>query len=144
MLSPIRAALTLLARILLCGLFAASAYNLATNFNNTEDMMAQHHIPEPKILLPGAIAFLALGSISVILGYRARIGALLLLVFLVLATYYFHNFWVIDDPQKKQEEMGNFIRNTALMGAMLFIVANGPGPGSFDSRRAVNRPITTP
>jgi putative oxidoreductase len=144
MLSPIRAALTLLARILLCGLFAASAYNLATNFNNTEDMMAQHHIPEPKILLPGAIAFLALGSISVILGYRARIGALLLLIFLVLATYYFHNFWAIDDQQKKQEEMINAMRNAALMGAMLFIIANGPGPASFDSRRAVNRPITTP
>jgi putative oxidoreductase len=144
MLSPIRAVLTVLARVLLCGLFAASAYNLATNFNNTVDMMATHHVPEPKILLPGAIAFLALGSISVILGFRARIGALLLLVFLVLATYYFHNFWAIDDPQKKQEEMINAMRNSALMGAMLFIVANGPGPGSFDSRRATNRSVVTP
>jgi len=144
MLSVIRAALTLVARILLCAIFAASAFNLVTNFDKTVDMMSKQQVPEPRYLLPGAIAFLILGSVSVIVGFRARIGALLLLVFLVLATYYFHNFWAIDDPQKKQEEMINAMRNSALMGAMLFIVANGPGPGSFDSRRAANRPVVTP
>jgi len=38
---------------------------------------------------------LIVGSLSVILGFHARCGAALL-VFLVLATYYFHDFWTME------------------------------------------------
>ena len=55
--------------------------------------MAAEGVPAPQFMLAGAIVFLIAGSLSVILGYKARIGAALLLVFLVLATYYFHDFW---------------------------------------------------
>jgi putative oxidoreductase len=145
MFSPIRAVLTVLARLLLCTPFAAAAVHHATDFNGTVAMMEQEHVPEPKILLVGAIAFLALGSLSVILGFRARIGALLLLIFLAAVTYYFHHFWTYPEgSNEKAMQMGHFMSNLAFMGAMLFIIANGPGPASFDSRRAVNRPITTP
>ena len=50
-------------------------------------------IPAPQFMLVGAIVFLIAGSLSIIIGYKARFGAVLLLVFLVLATYYFHHFW---------------------------------------------------
>ena len=61
-----------------------------------------------------------------------RIGALLLAVFLVLATYYFHPFWtdVKDEPM-----MIDFMKNLGLFGAMLFIIANGSAAGSLDNRR---------
>ena len=65
----------------------------------------------------------------------ARIGATLLLVFLVLATYYFHDFWTFEG-QDQQMQMIQFMKNMALMGAMLFIIANGPGPWSLDNRKS--------
>jgi putative oxidoreductase len=76
-----------------------------------------------------------LGSVSVILGFKARIGAGLLLVFLVLATYYFHAFWNLEG-QEQQMQMIQFMKNLSMAGAMLFIMANGPGPMSIDNRVA--------
>jgi putative oxidoreductase len=90
-------------------------------------------VPAPQFMLVGAIVFLIVGSLSVILGYKARIGAVLLLTFLLLATYYyFHAFWNLEE-QAQQEQMIQFMKNLSMMGAMLFIVANGSGPMSLDS-----------
>jgi putative oxidoreductase len=68
-----------------------------------------------------------------------------LLVFLVLATYYFHDFWTLSDPQAKQEQMILLMKNLGLMGAMLLIIANGTGPMSLDGRRSKvgEEPLTT-
>ena len=90
-------------------------------------------IPAPRLLLVGAIVFLVVGSLSVIVGYKARAGAFLLLTFLVLASYYFHPFWKLEG-QAQQEQMIHFMKNLSMMGAMLFLVANGSGPMSVDSR----------
>ena len=54
----------------------------------------------------------------------------------MLATYYFHDFWTLSDPQAQQEQMIQFLKNLGLMGAMLLIIANGTGPLSLDGRRA--------
>jgi len=89
-------------------------------------------VPAPQFLLAGAIVFLLVGSLSIIAGYKARIGASLLLTFLVLASHYFHPFWKLEG-QAQQEQMIHFMKNLSMMGAMLFIVANGSGPMSLDS-----------
>jgi len=47
---------------------------------------------------------------------KTRIGAGLLFVFLVLATYFFHDFWTIEDAQAQQGQMIHFMKNLALMG----------------------------
>ncbi len=90
-------------------------------------------------MLIGAIVFLIVGSISIIIGYKARFGALLLLIFLILATYYFHHFWSFQGDAR-QEGMAHFLKNLSMMGAMLFIIANGPGPMSVDARRSRTPP----
>jgi putative oxidoreductase len=70
--------------------------------------------------------------VSVIIGFRARLGATLLLTFLVLASYYFHPFWKFEG-QTQQDPMIHFMKNLSMMGAMLFVMANGSGPMSVDS-----------
>ena len=64
-------------------------------------VMAFMGVPAPQFMLVGAIVFLIAGSLSVIAGYQARIGAVLLLTFLVLASYYFHPFWKLDGPAQR-------------------------------------------
>ena len=124
-----------LGRLLLCTIFLLSAVgNKIPNFQAVAGYMAKEGVPAPQVMLAGAIAFLIAGSLSVILGYKARIGAALLLVFLVLATYYFHDFWTLSDPQAQQEQMIQFLKNLGLMGAMVLIIANGTGPMSLDER----------
>ena len=89
-------------------------------------------VPAPQLMLSGAISFLIVGSLSVALGFKARWGASLLLVFLVLATYYFHAFWLLEGPEQ-QAQMIQFMKNLSLVGAMLMVIANGSGPMSLDN-----------
>lgn len=124
--------LNLLGRILLSLIFLMSAVgNKIPNFSSVAEYMAAENVPAPQVLLAGAIVFLIAGSISVILGYKARLGATLLLVFLGLATYYFHDFWTFEDAQARQQQMIQFMKNLALMGAMLMVIGRGAGPLSL-------------
>jgi putative oxidoreductase len=62
----------------------------------------------------------------------------MLLVFLAAATYYFHDFWTFEG-QERQMQTIQFMKNLSLMGTMLFLIANGPGAMSVDSRLAAAR-----
>ena len=135
----IQGLLTLLGRIMIAAIFLSSAVgNKIPKFNDVAGAMAAQGVPQPKILLAGAIAFLILGALSLVLGYRARLGAFLLLVFLGAATYYFHDFWKAPAEQT-QAEMIQFMKNLALMGTMVFVMANGAGPWSLDASAAAKR-----
>jgi len=126
-------ALTILGRVLLTTIFLAAAFNKITNFGGVQGYMASKGMPLTALFLAGAIVFLLVGGLSVLLGYRARIGALLLIIFLIPATLIFHNFWATA-PEAAQGEMLNFMKNLGLLGGLLHIAVNGSGPGSLDSR----------
>jgi putative oxidoreductase len=129
----LRGPLTVLGRLLLCTIFLlAAAGNKIPHFNEVAQVMESVGVPAPQFMLAGAIVFLVVGSLSVIVGYKARVGAVLLLTFLVLASYYFHPFWKLEG-QAQQEQMIQFMKNLSMMGAMLFVMANGSGPMSLDS-----------
>ena len=133
MSQALRGPLTVLGRLLLCTIFFMAAVgNKIPHFSDVARIMESVGVPAPQSLLAGAIVFLVVGSLSVIAGYKARIGAVLLLTFLVLASYYFHPFWKLEG-QAQQEQMIQFMKNLSTMGAMLFVVANGSGPMSLDS-----------
>jgi putative oxidoreductase len=132
-MSALQGSVTLLGRVLLGTIFLMAAVgNKIPHFSQVASVMDAVGVPAPQFMLVGAIVFLIAGSLSVIIGYKARIGAVLLLTFLVLASYYFHPFWNLDG-QAQQEQMIHFMKNLSVMGAMLFIVANGSGPMSLDS-----------
>jgi putative oxidoreductase len=121
-----------LGRVMIATIFLLSAVgNKIPNFNGVTQYMASEGVPAPSVLLAGAIVFLIVGSASVIAGFQTRIGAGLLLVFLVLATYFFHDFWNFSD-QERQMQMIQFMKNLSLMGTMVFLMAKGPGALSVD------------
>src|SRR5271166_6195602 len=125
--------LTVLGRLLLATIFFMAAVgNKIPHFSDVAKYMESAGVPAPQFMLAGAIVFLLAGSVSVIVGYQARIGAALLLTFLVLASYYFHPFWRLEG-QAQQEQMIQFMKNLSMMGAMLFVIANGSGPMSLDA-----------
>lgn len=137
-MQAVRGFLSLLARLMIVAIFLMSAVaGKIMNFNGTVERMAAEGVPSPTILLGGAIAFLLLGGLSIVLGLWGRFGALLLLIFLAAATYYFHDFWKLPPdtpPERMQMEVISFLKNLALMGTMLFLIANGTGPWSLDNR----------
>lgn len=127
---------SLLSRLMIATIFLMSAVgNKIPKFNDVAGYMASEGVPQPQIALAGAIVFLIVGSLSVIAGFKIRCGAALLLVFLMLATYYFHDFWKFEG-QEQQTQMIQFMKNLSLMGTMLFLMANGAGGMSVDARLA--------
>ena len=134
MFAFLRGPLTLAGRVLICTIFFMSAVgNKIPHFNDVAKVMESVGIPLPQFMLAGAIVFLVAGSLSVILGYKARVGAAMLLIFLALASYYFHAFWKLEG-QPQQEQMIHFMKNLSMMGTMLFLMANGSGVMSLESR----------
>ena len=125
--------LSLIGRLMLCAIFfmAAVSSNIPQFDQAVADMEA-HGVPYAKIMLIGATVFLIAGSLMIILGYKGRFGALLLLIFLVLASYYFHDFW--NNEATKDIELLHFMKNLGLAGALVFILANGTGAWSLSGR----------
>jgi putative oxidoreductase len=124
--------LSLSGRALLAAIFLASAVmNHIPKFADITNTLAGKGIPAPAIANAISIALMLLGGVSLVIGYKARLGATMLLVFLALAAYFFHDFWHYQD-KAAQDQMAHFMKNVAMMGAMLVIIANGPGAWSID------------
>jgi len=95
---------------------------------------ASQGVPMASIAVPfsGALAFL--GGLSILLGYRAKIGAWMIALFLIGVTPMMHNFWTVTDPMMYQMQFVMFMKNLSMLGAALFITQVGSGPWSLDSR----------
>jgi putative oxidoreductase len=100
---------------------------------------ASHHVPLPHLLVPlsGLMAFV--GGLSVLLGFQTRLGAWLLVSFLVPVTLMMHNFWAELDPAMSQIEKAMFLKNVTMLGGALLISYFGPGPLSLD---ALMKPVS--
>lgn len=98
----------------------------------TIDHAAAHGVPLATIAVPlaGLLAFV--GGTMVLLGYRARFGAFLLLLFLVPVTLVMHRFWGIADPEVAQLQRVMFVKNMSLVGTACLIMYWGSGPYSLD------------
>ena len=117
-------------RVLFALIFIAS---IVGHFSSAEISEASAHgVPLATILVPLAGLLALVGGVSVLLGYRARFGALLLLVFLVPVTLIMHKFWGLPDPQMAMLQKINFMKNTSLIGACLLLMYHGSGPYSLD------------
>ena len=102
---------------------------------------AQAGVPAASALVPLAGVIALAGALSVVLGYRAKIGAWLLVVFLIPVTLGMHNFWAVKDPKMAQMQQAHFMKNVGLLGAALLIAYFGAGPLSLDSRQARATPV---
>jgi putative oxidoreductase len=131
--------LNLAGRILLALIFVASGFGKIADREGTEGYMASAGMVAVPVFLAGAIVFEIVGGLSVATGFKARWGAFALIVFLIPTTLIFHAFWRETEPGPSRVQMINFLKNVAIMGGMLTIVARGAGPWSLDGWLAHRR-----
>ena len=91
--------------------------------------MAKKGVPFAEVLVAGAIVFEIAGGLMVLLGWKARWGALLLFIFTISATLMFHDFWAVDAAQYRNQ-LNHFLKNLAILGGLAYIMAVGSGPFS--------------
>ena len=95
---------------------------------------AQQGLPLAAVLVPlsGVVAFA--GALSLLLGYRAKLGAWLVVAFLIPVTAVMHGFWSVQDPMMRQVQLAMFMKNLSILGGALLITQFGAGPVSLDAR----------
>jgi putative oxidoreductase len=128
----------LIARTFLSVIFLRSGFNKLFDPTGTREQIAGAGIPLAGLVLIFTILFEIAGALSIILGYKARIGAILLTIFLIPATLVFHN------PLADPTETIQFLKNLSILGGLLMVYAFGSGPLSLDNRFAANTAIDSP
>ena len=96
---------------------------------------ASRGVPLAFLAVPFSGLLALAGGLSILLGYRARMGAWLIVLFLVGVTPMMHNFWSVTDPMIYQMQMVMFMKNVSMLGGALVVSQLGSGPWSLDSRR---------
>jgi putative oxidoreductase len=95
---------------------------------------ASQGVPLASIAVPLSGVIALAGGLSILLGYRAKIGAWLIVLFLAGVTPMLHNFWAVTDPLMRQMQMIMFMKNVSMIGGALLISQFGAGPWSLDAR----------
>ena len=94
---------------------------------------AQAGVPFAELLVPASGVLALIGGLSVLLGYQAKLGAWLLVLFLVPVTLTMHRFWGLTDPMQAMMQRVMFFKNLTILGGALFIAYAGAGPFSLDA-----------
>ena len=119
----------LLGRILYSAIFIMSGPN---HFKaETIGYAAAQGVPLATVAVPLSGIIALLGGLSIALGYRAKLGAWLIVLFLVPVTLMLHRFWGLSDPQATGLQLAMFMKNLSLLGAALIIARLGSGPLSL-------------
>lgn len=113
------------ARVLVSLIFLVSGALKLTHWGRTAGMMAAHGLPMVPWLLLGAVAVELLGGLSVMLGIRARIGALVLFAYLIPVTLVFHAFWRLTGVDAQMQAV-NFLKNLSIMGGLVAVAVATP------------------
>jgi putative oxidoreductase len=120
-------------RIFLALIFVVSGVGKITGYAGTAAYMASKGLPLVEILLPLTIAVELGGGLLLALGWKARWAALALFLFLIPTTLIFHQFWGLE-PKLAQMQKIHFLKNVAIMGGMLMVLAIGAGAWSVDRK----------
>jgi len=125
--------IVLVGRILFSIIFINSGFfhfsQAAVDYANSQN------VPMANILVPFSGILAIAGGVSIVLGYKARIGAWLIIAFLIPVTIMMHGFWHFNDPAEQQLQMSMFLKNSSMLGGAFLIAWFGAGPLSFDERK---------
>lgn len=116
-----------LGRVLISLIFIMAGLSKITGYAGTASYMESQGVP--AALLPVVILTEVGFGILILIGWKTRIAAFLLAGFTVLTALFFHQFWV-DAAQQNA-----FMKNIAISGGLLFLVAHGAGILSVDNRQ---------
>ena len=122
-MSDIHSIAFLIGRVIAGGFFLMNSFNHFAKLNMMAGYTRSKGIPAPELAVGGSGVLLFLGGLSLLLGYHPTIGAGLLVIFLLGVSFGIHNFWTIQDPQAKQGDMVNFLKNMTILGLLLMTLA---------------------
>jgi putative oxidoreductase len=135
-----------LGRILVPLIFLVAGIQKVMNVAETAKLLTDTNIPIPDEIVPylggipkyEALAYLIAAieiicALMVLVGLKARWGALILAVFTACTIIFVHHFWDMEGAALVQHR-AEAVKYLSILGGLLLIVAVGSGPGSVESR----------
>ena len=131
----------LVGRILLAAIFILSGVMKFADFEGSVAHLQAQGLPAAGALLAIAAVVEIVGGLFIMTGFMTRIGALMLFLFLIPTTLIFHDFWSMSG-QERISQSAQFMKNLAIMGGLLVLMAHGAGRYALD--RLHHRPEGDP
>jgi putative oxidoreductase len=130
--------LDLIGRIFLSFIFLYDAYDSIAFYNQTKDKMTEYGLVwQQDLLLSGSILLMLVGGIFLLLGYRASLAGILLLIYWIPLTFVVYAFWNEPDVLERRFLGVMFMKNIAIAGGLLLVIVNGSG--RFSLKRLIDR-----
>ena len=133
-----------LGRLVLAWFFLIQAYHYALDWSDTAILLTMKNVPTPPILLLMCLIGIILGSISLLLGFRTRAGALALFAITIAATVTMHDYWHLRVPAARNADFDIFARNIAIAGGLLMLIGMGSGRFAIDKPAGAEKPPPAP
>ena len=134
MFNSLQNPLSLLGRWLLAALFLPAGIGKLTGFSGTVGYISSVGLPLPEVGAALALTVEIVGAIALIIGLGTRPAALILALFTLVASFFFHNYWGVPADQQMMQQL-LFYKNIAVVGGLLTVAAWGAGAWSVDARR---------
>ena len=126
----------LLGRLIYGGFFLYSGINHFRQSRKLAHYTASKNVPFPEVVVAASGAMLTLAGMSILLGFKPKAGILATAAFLGGASPIMHDFWRHTDPEQRQNDMINFTKNMALLGAGLALMGvEEPWPVSVPAEK---------
>lgn len=122
----------LIARICISSLFLWAGVAKIIEWKGTIEYMRSRHVQHTTLFLVLAVMLQIFGGLSILVGYHTHIGAILLIIFTIPAAVKMHAFWNFRDEDKRIIELSLFMKDVAILGALLLLIILGAGHFSFD------------
>ena len=126
-------ALSLIGRIFLAVIFVVSGFGKIAGFAGLVGAIASKGLPAAQVFAVATIVIEVGVALMLVAGWKARWAAFLLAGFTAIVTFFFHNFWAVPEAQRLMAQI-NFMKNLALVGGLMMVMAYGPGRLSIDKR----------
>jgi uncharacterized membrane protein YphA (DoxX/SURF4 family) len=110
-------------RAIFGGFFVFNGINHFMSVAMMSGYVASKGVPMPQLAVIATGLLLVLGGISLILGAWPRVGAAMIMLFLLSVTPVMHDFWNATDPAARMNDFGNFAKNVALFGGACIAMA---------------------
>src|SRR4030095_10543997 len=134
MFYQLRNPLALIGRLFLALLFLPAGIGKLTGFAGTVAYISSVKMPMPEAAAVCAMVIEIVGGIALIVGYQTRIAAIVLALFTLVASFFFHNYWAAPADQQIIQPL-RFKKDIAVVGGLLTLAAWGAGAWSLDVRK---------
>jgi len=134
MLNSLQNPLSLAGRWLLAALFLPAGIAKISGFAGTVAYINSVGLPFPTVGALIALIVEVLCGLALVVGFGTRIAALILAIFTLVASFFFHPYWNVTADQQLIPFL-LFYKNIAVVGGLFILAAFGPGGWSIDAKR---------